>query len=161
MRETRRGAGESTPRSEEPATPSNPDFERTVRGSFARQGLMGTIGAWLTEVRPGRVVIELPYSERIAQQHGHFHGAVIGAIGDNAGGYAALTLMPARSEVLTVEYKINFLRPAQGLVLRADGQVLRAGRTLVTTRIDVSVHGGSTDGMCAALQATMMRIDVA
>ncbi len=140
--------------------PSNPEYERAVRDSFGRQGLMGTIGAWLVEVKAGRVVIELPYSQRISQQHGLFHGAVVGAVGDNAGGYAALTLMPAGSEVLTVEYKINFVRPAQGLLLRAEGQVIKSGRTLTTTRMDVSVLGGAEDGMCAVLQATMMRIEI-
>ncbi len=140
-------------------TPRHPDFARVVRESFGRQGLMGTVGAWLVEVTPGRVVIEVPYSTRIAQQHGHFHGAVVGAIGDSAGGYAALSLMPEGSEVLTVEYKVNFVRPANGLLLRAEGTVLRAGRTLITTRMDVFVLGGATEGLCAALQATMMRID--
>lgn len=143
-----------------PAQPSNPDFERAVRDSFGRQGLMGTIGAWLVEVKPGRVVIEVPYSQRISQQHGLFHGAVVGAIGDSAGGYAALTLMPAGSEVLTVEYKINFMRPAQGVLLRAEGLVVRSGRTIATTRMEVSVLGGAEDGPCAVLQATMMRVSV-
>lgn len=143
------------------ASPRNPAFERVVRDSFSRQGLMGTIGAWLVEVKPGRVVIEVPFSQRISQQHGLFHGAVVGAIGDNAGGYAALTLMPEGSEVLTVEYKINFIRPAQGALLRAEGQVIRSGRTLTTTRMDVSVVGGREDGPCAVLQATMMRVEVA
>lgn len=140
-------------------TPRHPDFARVVRESFARQGLMGTVGAWLVEVNPGRVVIEVPYSARISQQHGHFHGAVVGAIGDNSGGYAALSLMPEGSEVLTVEYKVNFVRPASGLLLRAEGTVLRAGRTLITTRMDVFILGGANDGLCAALQATMMRVE--
>lgn len=141
--------------------PSNIEFERAVRESFGRQGLMGTIGAWLVEVKPGRVVIELPYSQRISQQHGMFHGAVVGAVGDNAGGYAALTLMPASSEVLTVEYKINFIRPAQGLLLRAEGHVIKSGRTLTTTRMDVTVLGGAETGLCAVVQATMMRVEFA
>jgi uncharacterized protein (TIGR00369 family) len=139
--------------------PSNANYERAVRESFARQGLMGTIGAWLVDVKPGRVGIELPYSERVSQQHGLFHGAVIGAIGDNAGGFAAMTLMPADSEVLTVEYKINFLRPARGLLLRAEGQVIKAGQRLLVARMDVSVLGGEGEGLCAALQATMMRLE--
>lgn len=152
-------SGEATMSTPSEHKPSNPDFERVVRDSFARQGLMGTIGAWLVAVKPGHVAIELPYSERVSQQHGHFHGAVIGALGDNCGGYAALSLMPPGSEVVTVEYKINFLRPAKGLLLRAEGSVIRAGRTLITTRMDVSILGGEHDGICAALQATMMRVE--
>ncbi|KAB2847828.1 MAG: PaaI family thioesterase, partial [Hyphomicrobiaceae bacterium] len=110
--------------------PANPRFESTVRESFARQGMMKLLGAALTEVSPGRVMIEVPFSDRISQQQGLFHGAVIGAIADNAAGYASLSLMPVDSEVVTVEYKINFLRPADGDLLRAIGEVVRAGRNM-------------------------------
>ncbi len=137
--------------------PAHAEFEKTVRDSFARQGLMGTIGAWMTDVEPGRVVIELPFSTRISQQHGLFHGAVIGALGDTAGGYAAMTLMPADSNVLTVEYKINFTRPAKGQLLRADGRVVHPGRTLSTVRVDVSAIDDGRSDVCAILQATMVR----
>lgn len=100
----------------------------------------------------------MPFSARFGQQHGFFHGAIIGAIGDSAGGYAALSLMPAESEVVTVEYKINFVRPAEGKMLRAEGLVVKGGQTLTVTRMDVSVLGGKTDGTCALMQATMMRV---
>lgn len=136
----------------------NPDFEKLIRDSFNRQGLMGTIGAWLVEVTPGKVVIEVPFSARVAQQQGYFHGAIIGAVGDSAGGYSALSLMPADSEVATVEYKINFVRPAEGKLLRAVGTVEKAGETLTVTRMDISVLGGQTEGSCALMQATMMRV---
>lgn len=140
-----------------PQKSANPDFEKSVRESFGRQGLMGTIGAWLVEVAPGRVVIELPFSARIAQQHGHFHGAVIGALGDTAGGYAVLSLLPGGSEVVTVEYKINFIAPAKGQLLRANATVIKAGKTLSVVRVDVSCINEGRAGECALLQATMMR----
>lgn len=139
-------------------TPLAPETEKAVRDSFARQGLMGTVGAWLVEVARGRVVIELPFSARVSQQQGLFHGAVIGAIGDTAGGYAALSLMPAGSEVLTVEYKVNFVRPAKGQVLRAEGLVVKAGRTMTVVRSDISVRDGGKTGLAAVLLATMMRV---
>ena len=88
-------------------------FER-VRESFARQGIMGLLGAHMTEVGEGRCVVEVPYTDGLAQQQRYFHGAVAGAISDNAGCYAALSLAPEGREVLTVEYKINFLAPARG-----------------------------------------------
>jgi uncharacterized protein (TIGR00369 family) len=135
-------------------------FERVVRASFARQGLLGQMGAWLVEVQPGRVVIELPYSTRVTQQQGLFHGAGIGAIGDSAGGYAALTLMPEGSEVVSIEYKINFVRPAKGQLLRADGHVLRAGKSVSVSRVDVfAVDGQAAPALVAVLQATFMRVD--
>ena len=141
-----------------PPKSTNANFEKTVRESFARQGLMGTIGAWLVEVKPGRVLIELPFSQRVAQQHGLFHGAVVGAIADTAGGYAALSLLSAGSEVVTVEYKINFLRQAKGQMLRADAHVLNSGKTLSVVRVDVAAFDDGKSDICATLQATMMRV---
>jgi uncharacterized protein (TIGR00369 family) len=85
-----------------------------IRDSFAKQGIMGLLGAKVTEVGEGRCQIEVPYSDEITQQQRYFHGAVAGAIADSAGGYAALTLAPEDREVVTVEYKINFVAPAWG-----------------------------------------------
>jgi uncharacterized protein (TIGR00369 family) len=139
--------------------PRNPDYERLVRDSFARQGLLRQLGAWMVEVAPGRVVIELPFAARITQQQGLFHGAAIAAIGDSAGGYAALSLMPAGSEVVTIEYKVNFVRPAKGALLRAVGEVVRAGRSVSVARIDVAICEGDRRETCALLQASFMRIE--
>jgi uncharacterized protein (TIGR00369 family) len=137
--------------------PTNRAYESAVRESFAKQGLMGLFGAWLLDVAPGRVTIEVPLGPRLTQQHGAFHG-VIGAIADSAGGYAALSLMPADSDVVTVEYKINFMRSATGPLLRATGEVIRPGRTITVVRIDCA--SGTADNLeaCAVLQATFMRV---
>lgn len=143
----------------QPLKPANRNFERAVRESFAKQGLMGTVGAWLLSVAPGEVVIELPYSDRISQQHGLFHGAAIGALADTAGGYAALSLMAARSEVLTVEYKINFTAPAKGSLARAHARVARSGKTLAVVQVDVTVVDAGKERICAVMQATMMRAE--
>ena len=94
----------------------------------------------------------MPFSDAVGQQHGFFHGGIIGAAGDTAGGYAALTVLPAGSEVLTLEYKINFLKPALGDSLAAEAMVLRAGRSVIVTRIDVGVIKGESRTLCAALQ---------
>ena len=137
---------------------SNPDFEKVVRASFAHQGLMGLYGAWLLDVEPGRVVIEVPFAAKLAQQASLFHGGVVGAIADSAGGYAALSLMAPDSEVVTVEYKINFMRPAKGPLLRAIGEVVRPGKTLTVARIECVSGEASALEPCAVLQATFMRI---
>jgi uncharacterized protein (TIGR00369 family) len=139
----------------------NPAFEKAVRESFTRQGLLGAMGAWLTEVAPGRVVIELTYAARVSQQQGYFHGAAIGAIGDGAGGYAALSLMPKGSEVVTVEYKLNFLAAARGELLRAEGQVVKTGRTLSVARVELACRTGDKVTPCALMQATYMRVKAA
>jgi uncharacterized protein (TIGR00369 family) len=131
--------------------------ESEVVASFARQGLLRTIGAELTSLAVGRCVIAMPFSESVGQQQGFFHGGVIGAIADTAGGYAALTMLPQGSEVLTLEYKINFIRPAAGDRLVAEGTVLRAGRSVCVTRADVFVELDGQRRLCAALQQSMMR----
>ena len=119
----------------------NPQFELVVRDSFARQSLMSTIGAELTRVAPGEVIIELPFRDGLAQQNGFLHAGVIAAIADSACGYAAQTLMPAGKDVLTVEFKLNLLAPAAGDRFIAIATVLRAGRTLTVVRADVHAGG--------------------
>lgn len=130
-------------------TPADPDYAARTRASFARQGIMAFIGAELTEVAPGRVVIELPFRPELSQQHGFFHAGVSSTIADSAGGYAAFTLFPAEASVLTVEYKINLIAPADGERLRAIGQVLRPGRTLTVCELDVEALKGVRARSCA------------
>lgn len=139
--------------------PANPDFERLVRDSFAAQGMMTTLGARLAEVAAGRIVIEAPFREGLSQQKGFFHGAVLGAIGDSAAGYATLSLLPGGSEVVTIEYKINFLRPALGETLRATGQVLRPGRSVTVCQVDIEAVAGGKAVQCGVMQATFMRVE--
>jgi uncharacterized protein (TIGR00369 family) len=141
--------------------PANPAFESLVRDSFAKQGLMGTYGAWLVSIAPGVVTIEVPHNKRLTQQQGFFHGGVVAAVADTAGGYAALTLMPDKSEVLTIEYKVNFMRPALGPLLRATGTVIRSGKTLTVARMDVVCGQKGSLETCAVVQATFMRIEIA
>ncbi len=138
--------------------PPNPDFDRVIRESFSKQGIMKHIGAEVGEVSPGRCEIRLPYSDDLSQQHGFFHGGVVGTIADSAGGYAAFTLMEDGDGILTVEYKLNIIAPADGELLIARGEVLKPGRTLTvsTARVDVIKDGKATP--CAVMQQTLMRI---
>lgn len=141
-------------------TVRNPDFEAVVRRSFARQGLMSHLGAELASVTPGAVDIEVTFRPELTQQHGYFHAAVTTAITDTACGYSALTLMPDGSEVLTVEFKINLIAPAQGDRLVARGRVIRSGRTITVCQGEAFGvrDGGRTH--CATMTATMMRVDL-
>ncbi|MNU30109.1 putative esterase [compost metagenome] len=133
------------------------DERRTaIRKSFAQQGLLKGLGARLRDISPGRCVIELPFGEVVTQQQGFFHGGAIGALADTAGGYAAMTMAPEGSEVLTLEYKINFLRPAAGEAVIATGEILRAGRSIIVTRIDVHVRRGDELILCAAAQQSIV-----
>jgi uncharacterized protein (TIGR00369 family) len=117
---------------------------------------MSLIGARLTTVEPGRCVIELPVRDDLTQQHGFVHGGVVGMIADSAGGYAGFTLMPADASVLTVEYKINMLAPADGDLLVAVGEVLKPGRTLSIVRAEVFGVRGDRRSRVAAMQQTLM-----
>ena len=139
-------------------TATDPDFAERVRKSFDAQGIMDHIGATLTLIEPGVCEIELPYSDAVSQQHGFFHGGVIGTIADSAGGYAAFGLMDAEDSILTVEYKLNLMAPADGDLLVARGQVVRAGRTLTVARAEVGVVKNGVEVACAAMQQTLMRI---
>ncbi|KAB2920834.1 MAG: PaaI family thioesterase [Hyphomicrobiaceae bacterium] len=136
---------------------SNADYAATVRASFGKQGLMTTLGARIVTLEPGFCVIEMPYADGVSQQQGFFHGGAIGAIADTAAGYAAYSLMPAGNEILTVEYKLNLVRPAQPPTLRAEGRVLRAGKTLTVCRADVFHTVAGRSEACALLQSTLMR----
>jgi len=139
-------------------TATDPDFAERVRKSFDAQGIMDHIGATLTLIEPGVCEIELPYSDAVSQQHGFFHGGVIGTIADSAGGYAAFGLMDAEDGILTVEYKLNLMALADGDLLVARGRVLRAGRTLTVARAEVGVVKNGVEVACAAMQQTLMRI---
>ncbi len=136
----------------------DPDFEKRVRTSFARQTMMKTIGARMTKVSSGEVAIELRFREDLTQQHGFVHAGVITAIVDSACGYAALSLMPPDSGVLTVEYKANFLSPAKGSTFIATGRVLKPGRTLTVCSGDVVAVDDGKEKLVATMLATMMRL---
>ncbi len=129
-------------------------FRERVRTSFGRQGLMELLGARLGEIAEGRVEIVLPYRDEVTQQHGYFHAGATSAIADSAGGYAAFTLFPEDSAVLTVEYKLNLLAPAEGDRLRAVGTVIRSGRTLTVCGLEV--YADQT--LVAAGQQTVIRV---
>lgn len=151
---------ETTPASPE-FKPGHPDYAEKVQQAFARQGMMQAFGARLVTLAPGRCSIELPYATAVTQQQAFFHGGAIGAIADTACGLAAFTLMPEGSEILTVEYKINLVKAARPPLLRADGLVMRAGRTISVCRAEVFRVDGGAEEICAVMQATMMRVEPA
>ena len=134
----------------------DPAYVERVKSSFLRQGIMSHLGARLFDVTPGFCEIRVDFAAELSQQHGYFHGGVIGTIADSAAGYAGYSLMPVNSSVLTVEYKLNLLSPADGDVLIARGHVVKPGRTLVISRADVSVVKDDGEKLCATLLQTLM-----
>ena len=129
--------------------PKYDGWEQRVRDSYARQRVMHTIGAVLATVEPGRVTIELPWREDLTQQHGFVHAGIVSTIADSAGGYAAFSLMAATASVLSVEFKIHLLAPADGERLIAVGRVVRPGRTLTVCEIGVDVVKAGAATRCA------------
>lgn len=133
-------------------------FEQRVRDSFGRQAFMSTLGARLTRIDAGQVEIRLTPRPEITQQHGFVHAAAVAAIADSACGYAAFTLMPEGTGVLTTEYKINLLAPARGGELIARGRVVKEGRTLTVCQADVIAVSDGVERAVAVLLATVMTI---
>ena len=130
---------------------------RQVRDSLQRQSFMQLLGGHAPVVEDGHVVIELPFRADLCQQNGHLHAGVVTSIADSACGYAALTLMPPGSDVLSVEFKVNLLAPGRGEVFRADARVVRAGRTLTVCQAEVTaVAAGQPDVSVAIMQATLI-----
>lgn len=138
--------------------PPEPDFDRRVRASFARQPFMTLLGASITALGPGTCEITLPFRRELTQQHGYLHAGVVATLADNACGYAAFTLMPADASVLTVEFKLNLMAPAEGEVLIARGRVRKAGRTLTVVEAEVSARREGAETPVAVMLATMMAL---
>jgi uncharacterized protein (TIGR00369 family) len=111
-------------------TPQDPDFDRRVRASFARQQVMTTLGIEIGRLSPGEVELTMPYAAAYTQQHGFMHAGIVATALDSACGYAAFSLMPANAAVLTVEFKTSLLAPARGQRFLFQAQVVKPGKTL-------------------------------
>ena len=138
--------------------PHDPGYAERVRASFERQAAMATIGASLTEVAPGRVAIELPWAKALTQQHGFLHAGMVATAMDSACGYAGFSLMPVEAAVLTIEYKINLLAPAQGQRFRMEGQVVKPGRTITVVEGRAYAIDGGREKLIATMGATLMAV---
>lgn len=136
--------------------PKNPDFERVVRESFARQALMATLRVTIEHIAPGEVHLGLPYSPELCQQNGYLHAGVVASVADSANGYAAYTLAPPETDVLAVEFKINLLAPGKGASFLACGRVLRPGRTLTVCQADVFARDTEARVLVASMLSTII-----
>ena len=139
-------------------TAPTPEFER-VAASLARQGMMQPLGVRLLRAERGLVELAMPYSSAVTQQQGGFHGGAMGALADIAGGYAALTVLPEDNEVVTVEYKINFLASFQGGEIRATGRVVKGGKRIIVTTAEVThLDDSGKRSDCAVMQQTLVPV---
>lgn len=140
-------------------TPQDPDYAARIRRGFAGQYFMHTLGSELAVVEPGYVEIEAPHHARLTQQDGYFHGGVVATLADAAGGFAAWTLLAADKVVLTVEFKLNLLRPAHGELLVTQSRVVKPGGRLSVCQSDVYIHRAGERRHCATALVTMMTIE--
>ena len=134
----------------------NADLIQRIQDSFAKQNAMHLIKATLPVIEENLIEIHIPHWEGIEQQHGYVHAGVVGMIVDSAAGYAAMTVAPADASILSVEYKINMLRPADGEKLIARGEVIKSGRTLCITKGEVFAIKNGQPTLCALMQQTIM-----
>jgi uncharacterized protein (TIGR00369 family) len=134
------------------------DIESRVRASFDKQQFMATLGATLERVALGEVDIALPFDDALTQQHGFVHAGALATVADSACGYAALSMMPSDAAVMSVEFKINMLAPAEGPRLVARGRVIRSGRTITVCRADVFSVKPEGEKLVATMQGTMMAV---
>lgn len=135
--------------------PAERKTEDRVRRSFEAQGLMRHLGARMLGASGGRCVVEVDHAAGLTQQHGYFHGGVTAAVADAAAGHAALSLTTDAFTVLTVEFKINLMNPADGSLMRARAEVIKPGRTLMVVRSVVSVIKDDVESHCAEFLGTM------
>ncbi len=138
-------------------SPGSPDYVQRVHDSFAQQAFMATLGVSVDRVAPGIVELVMPYRADLTQQNGYLHAGVTASLADSAAGYAAYTVMPADSNVLSIEFKHNLLSPAVGHRFRACGQVIRAGRAIVVVQATVIAEQDAGEKTVALMQATMIR----
>lgn len=138
--------------------PRNPDFDARVRQSFARQAAMRTLGATLSVVKAGQVEITLPWAEPLTQQHGFLHAGMVATALDSACGYAGFSLMAADAAVLTIEFKINLLAPAQGQSFRMVGTVVKPGRTVTVCEGHAWAIDGGREKLVATMGCTLMAV---
>lgn len=134
------------------------ELHERIANSFNRQGLMTTLGAELISVADGEVHIALPYSGQLSQQHGYIHAGAITSIVDNACGYAALTKAPPGAEVVTAEFKVNFVRPAIGERFVAIGKIQSSGKLLTVCTGEVHAFSDSGSKLVAIMQATIVTV---
>jgi uncharacterized protein (TIGR00369 family) len=134
------------------------ELPQRIAASFATQGLMATLGAELLHVGDGEVQIVLWPRPGLSQQNGYIHAGAITSVLDSACGYAALTVAPAGFDVLAVEFKINFVRPAVADRFVAIGKVVKAGRTLTVCQGEVIGERGAERKVVAVMQSTIIKL---
>ena len=136
----------------------DPNYVERIKDAFGRQGFLRLIEARIAELAPGRCVIVADFRAALAQQNGFFHGGLIGTLAAAAGACAASTLLESGQWLLTAEYKVNFLAPANAAKLKAVGEVVRGGRTLSVSQVHLYGAGEAGEERLCALATVKLAI---
>lgn len=134
------------------------DFRERITASYSRQKAMATIGAVLTRVEHGSIEIEMPFDEKLTQQHGILHAGIISAALDTACGYAAYTVTDPEASILTIEFKVNLLSPGRGERFLFRGDVTKPGSTIIVADGRAYAIGDGPAKLIASMTGTMMVI---
>ncbi|MDV7338522.1 PaaI family thioesterase [Terasakiella sp. A23] len=140
--------------------PRSENYIEIVQQAFAKQGFMEHLGVEMVEIQPGFCELHIPFKSELDQHHGYFHGGVIGTLADVSGGFAGYSLLAEGQAMLTVEYKLNIMAPGAGDYLKGVGRVVKHGRTLTVTNIDVYAVTEGHETHCACAIQTLMAVDV-
>ncbi len=140
--------------------PRDKDFEKRVRASFAAQTAMSSLRISLVSVRAGKIVMRLEKSPDFLQQQGFVHGGVITSALDSACGFAALSLSAPGTEVLSIEFKTSFLRPAKAEVLTVEGEVLKSGRRVSFCQSQAFEDAGDKRVLIATMSSSLAHVDM-
>lgn len=138
--------------------PKNPDYRAVATDMFGRQRAMQTLGISIARMEPGEVELAMPYSPDFTQQNGFVHAGIITAGLDNACGVAAFTLMPAGTDILTVEFKTNLLAPAKGERFAFRAHVVKPGRTLTFCEAAAYAINDGIETLVATMTGTLMAL---
>lgn len=134
------------------------DFRDRITASFGKQKVMTTIGAVLTRIEHASIEIEMPFDEKLTQQHGILHAGIISAGLDTACGYAAYTVTDPDASILTIEFKVNLLSPGRGERFLFRGDVTKPGSTIIVADGRAYAIGDGPAKLIASMTGTMMVI---
>ena len=137
-------------------TPKDPAYREKVAESFAQQPVMNTVGATIVSTEPGMVELEFIHQQNLTQHHGFIHAGIVTTVLDSACGYAAYSLMPENTSVLTIEFKTNLLAPALGDKYVAIGQVKKPGRTITVSDGELFAITDGQKKLVATMTGTLM-----
>jgi len=133
-------------------------YAKKVSEGFSQQEVMRTIGVNIVSIEPGKVELKFAHNAKLTQQHGFIHGGIVTTVLDSACGYAAFSLMPKDSAVLTVEFKTNFMSPARGDEFHAIGYVKKAGKTITVADGELCTLQNDQKKLVATMTATLIAI---